>query len=190
MVEKPSLVCLQETKLHIINDYNVMQILSSGFDYSYLPTNDTRGGILVTWHSATWTVLSTSSLAYSLSIRIAHHQTRQEWWLTTVYGPARDYDKPDWLDELHALRLIRTRAWLLTRDFILIYQAADKNNGNLNRRQMGQFRRFLSESALKELHLNGRLITWSNERDHPTLERIGRAFVLAEWDALHPNQDL
>jgi hypothetical protein len=65
--ELPSLVCLQETKLHVINDYNVMQILGSGFDYSYLPTDDTRGGILVAWHSATWTVSSTSSLTRSLS---------------------------------------------------------------------------------------------------------------------------
>jgi hypothetical protein len=37
---------------------------------------------------------------------------------------------------------------------------------------MGQFRRFLSVSALKELHLSGRLYTWSNECAHPTLERI------------------
>jgi exonuclease III len=35
--ECPSVVCLQETKLHIIGDYDVMQILGSGFDYSYLP---------------------------------------------------------------------------------------------------------------------------------------------------------
>jgi hypothetical protein len=55
---------------------------------------------------------------------------------------------------------------------------------------MGQFRRFLSEAALKELHLNGWLFTWSNERDHPTLERIDREFVSAKWDALPPHQDL
>jgi hypothetical protein len=67
MAERPSLVCLQETKLHVINDYDVMQILGSGFDYSYLPTDDTGGGILVAWHSATWTVSSTSSLTRSLS---------------------------------------------------------------------------------------------------------------------------
>jgi hypothetical protein len=30
---------------------------------------------------------------------------------------------------------------------------------------------------LLELHLHGRLYTWSNEREDPTLERIDRAFV-------------
>lgn len=55
---------------------------------------------------------------------------------------------------------------------------------------MGQSHRFINEAALKELHLNGRLFTWSNERLHPTLERIDRAFVTTEWDLLYPNCDL
>jgi hypothetical protein len=70
------------------------------------------------------------------------------------------------------------------------YRAEDKNNGNLNRRRMGQFRRFLNEAALKELHLEGRLFTWSNERAHPTLEKIDRVFVSSEWEGLYPGYDL
>jgi hypothetical protein len=52
-----------------------------------------------------------------------------------------------------------------------------KNNDRLDPRLMGQFRHFISVVALKEIHLNGRLFTWSNERSHPTLERIDRAFI-------------
>jgi hypothetical protein len=55
---------------------------------------------------------------------------------------------------------------------------------------MGQFRRFLNEAALKELHLEGRLFTWSNERAHPTLEKIDRVFVSSEWEGLYPGYDL
>lgn len=43
---------------------------------------------------------------------------------------------------------------------------------------------------MKELHLHGRLFTWSNERSHPTLERIDRAFVSLEWEDKFPNADL
>jgi hypothetical protein len=42
--ERLSLVCLEETKLDVINDFDVMQILGPGFDYVYLPTVHTRGG--------------------------------------------------------------------------------------------------------------------------------------------------
>jgi exonuclease III len=55
---------------------------------------------------------------------------------------------------------------------------------------MGQFCRFLNDSVLKEIHLTGRLFTWSNERSHPTLERIDRAFMTSEWEDLFPTCDL
>jgi hypothetical protein len=55
---------------------------------------------------------------------------------------------------------------------------------------MEQFRWFLNEPTLREIHLCDRLFTWSNERLHPTLERIEHAFVSNEWEALHPHCDL
>jgi hypothetical protein len=55
---------------------------------------------------------------------------------------------------------------------------------------MGQFCRFLNEAALKEVNLDGRLYTWSNERTHPTLEGIDRAFVTAEWERVYPFHDM
>jgi hypothetical protein len=48
---------------------------------------------------------------------------------------------------------------------------------------MGQFRCFV-----KELHLSGCLFTWSNERAHPTLERIDRAFILQGVGQALPKQ--
>ena len=50
---------------------------------------------------------------------------------------------------------------------------------------MGHFRRFLNDLELFEFHLSGCLFTWSNERVHPTLERIDRMFVLDEWEPLY-----
>jgi hypothetical protein len=72
----------------------------------------------------------------------------------------------------------------------MVYRTEDKNNGRVNRRLMGQFRNFLNLAALKELHLNGRLFTWSNERVHPTLECIDRAFVSNEWEDAFPSSEL
>jgi hypothetical protein len=41
-----------------------------------------------------------------------------------------------------------------------------------------------------ELHLQGRLFTWSNERSHPTLERIDRMFVSSCWSVSFPRAAL
>jgi hypothetical protein len=72
----------------------------------------------------------------------------------------------------------------------MIYRAHDKNNGRLHRRRMRQFRCFINEVVIKEIHLEGRLFTWSNERAHPTLERIDRLFISVEWDMLFPGHEL
>jgi hypothetical protein len=79
---------------------------------------------------------------------------------------------------------------LLTSDFNLIYRVEDENNGRLNCHLMVQFRRFLNDACLQEIHLNGRIFTWSNERAHPMLERIDRAFISKERDKINPNHDL
>jgi hypothetical protein len=63
----------------------------------------------------------------------------------------------------------------------MIYQACDKNNGRLNRGIMRDFRSVLDDLQLEELHLSGRLFTWSNHKDSPTLERLDRAFASVEW---------
>jgi exonuclease III len=43
-----NIVCLQETKLDVIDDFIVMQCLGPSFDgYVYLPAMDTRGGIFL-----------------------------------------------------------------------------------------------------------------------------------------------
>jgi hypothetical protein len=107
-------------------------------------------------------------------------------WLMSIYGLVNDGDKPMFLDELHELHMVQTRAWLTNGDFNLIYCAEDKNNTRLNDQMMGQFRQFLNEVALKECYLDGHLFTWSNERVHPTLERIDVVFLTNEWEVIYP----
>jgi endonuclease/exonuclease/phosphatase family metal-dependent hydrolase len=103
-----------------------------------------------------------------------------------VYGLARDAEKTAFLQELHELSLVYAGLWLVTGDFNLIYHTQGKNNGLLNRHHMRQFRNFLNGATLKELHLEGRLFTWSNEWVHPTLERIDHAFHTMDWELLYP----
>ncbi|WVZ83247.1 hypothetical protein U9M48_030415 [Paspalum notatum var. saurae] len=111
----------------------------------------------------------------------------RSWWLTTVYGPVVDVDRVQFLDELRAARSGMRGPWLLCGDFNMILNAADKNNPRLNRRMMAKFRRCIDDLELSELFLNGRLYTWSNERGHPTLERIDRAFASVEWLDIFPD---
>ena len=72
-------------------------------------------------------------------------------------------------------------------DFNLILRAQDKSNSNVNTRLMGVFRNWVNDLELKELSLNGRRFTWSNDR---TQTRIDRAFCTTDWDLMLPGCNL
>jgi exonuclease III len=46
------LLCIQESKLHIIDDNLILSMLSARFAYDFVPTVGSHGGILVAWKSA------------------------------------------------------------------------------------------------------------------------------------------
>jgi hypothetical protein len=76
---------------------------------------------------------------------------------------------------------------MLIGDFNMILRASEKNNGNLDRSSMRRFRDFVARLELKELYLHGRLFTWCNEREVPTMTMIDRALVSVDWDLLNPD---
>jgi hypothetical protein len=164
-------------------------MLGPDFDYFALPVVHTCGGILVAWDANCWSVSSPILRSHSLSVKVAPCANPDvTWWLTNVYGPQGDAAKIGFLHELRDLRESLSGPWAICGDFNLIYQASDKSNGHLSRRMMGRFRRLLNDLELSELHLSGRLFTWSNERLHPTLERIDRMFVSEGWESLYPGR--
>jgi hypothetical protein len=136
-----------------------MQILGAGFDYFLNPAIQTRGGILVAWQPSAWSVLDTSTRQFSVSAKVRQVPGDHEWWLSLVHGPAKDYNRPAFIEELHALRLVQLGPWVICGDFNMIYRVQDKSNGQLHRRGMGQFHHFINEASLKEVQLEGRLFT-------------------------------
>ncbi|PNT71298.1 hypothetical protein BRADI_2g25978v3, partial [Brachypodium distachyon] len=111
----------------------------------------------------------------------------KSWWLTGVYGPHRDVDKPGFLQELRDIRDIHAGPWVVVGDFNQIVNPEDKSNLRLHRGLMARFHRLLADLDLKELYLAGRRFTWSNERQNPTLERLDRVLSSVDWEALLPN---
>ena len=122
------------------------------------------------WSSTSWTL--------ELTVR----ETGQRFKLTTVYGLIKLARKAAFLRELKDCRPAGNASWLILGDFNLIYRARDENNRNLNRALMPRFRDALNENELKEIHLQNRKFTWSNEQRRPTSIRLDRLFCNAAWD--------
>ena len=104
-----------------------------------------------------------------------------------MYGPQDDQEKVMFLQELRSIRTVCNGPWLVVGDFNIILHAIDKNNSNLNRPMMHRFRRLIEDVALKEIPLNGRRFTWSNQREALVLVKLNRVFCSVDWEMIFPN---
>lgn len=153
---KPTLVCIQETKLAVITRSDVMSCLGRDFqNFVFLGAQGTRGGILVAWKQDVLMSDCHRIHLHSVSVRFKFEED-SVWWFTGVYGPHHDSEKVGFLEELREVRSLCTGPWVIGGDFNMIYSAEDKNNDNLNRAMMGRFRRFVNDHELKEIPLIGR----------------------------------
>jgi hypothetical protein len=108
----------------------------------------------------------------------------------SLHGPQSTEDKISFLNELAERRSLCPGPWLVFGDFNLIMNASEKSNNNLDRNMMTRFRNFVNEHELKDIYMHGRVYTWSNEREVPTLSRIDRALISMEWDLQNPDSVL
>jgi exonuclease III len=183
-----TIVCIQETKLAIVNDGIIQRALGPQFvsNYSFLPADGTRGGMIMAVSDAFFSMSEVSTSNNTVSATITLLADGTSWTMTGAYGPQSEQDKIAFLDEILQLQpLVRDR-WILLGDFNLIVKAADKSNSRINRRLMGKFKTVIDSLMLKEMRLNGRRFTWSNEQQNPTHTKIDHVFCSNDWEMLFP----
>jgi exonuclease III len=146
---RPSIVCIQETKLAKISSRDVLTLLGSDYSsFTYLAAQGTRGGILVAWRDGGFQSTHYRIHRHSVSVHFSV-EGESAWWFTGVYGPHIDAKKPAFLEELREVRGLCPGPWLVAGDFNMIYCSEDKNNENVNMALMGHFHRFINKLELK-----------------------------------------
>ena len=180
------LACLQETKLSSIDMFIAASTGGNRLrGFAQRPAEGTRGGILLLWDQGLLEVsdIATSSYCPSATVRI--RDTGATFKTTSVYGPTDSACKDAFFAELLSHKPLPGVAWLASGDFNQIYRARDKNKRNVNTSRINRFRATLQSNELKEIHLQNRRFTWSNERSNPTLCKLDSFFCNAEWDTTY-----
>jgi hypothetical protein len=86
--ERPTLVCIQETKLSNICKALANEILGIAFAYDFLRAINVSGGILLGWNTDSWSVTNVTKGRFSiLAVLTACSSPHDSWWITVVYGP-------------------------------------------------------------------------------------------------------
>lgn len=186
-----SVVCLQESKLEVVDLLVIHELCGLDFDdFVALPASHTRGGVIVAWKGSVFRGSQVHLGQWSVTAKLEWIAGNHSCFLTSVYGPQDDNEKILFLEELAEIRGICGEVWLVAGDFNLIAAAADKNNSRVNRRLMNAFRNKINELELKELYLFGRRYTWSSEQQFPTLVKSDRVPVSTEWEDAFPDAHL
>lgn len=178
-----NLLCIQESKLAALDAATSAYL--GGYrlkGFAFLPALGTRGGIILLWNEDT---ISASDIAvgeFYLSAMITLLNSDISFKLTKVYGPTDSRRKDDFFAELLAQKPATGTLWLANGDFNQIYKAWDKNKRNANISRINRFRNALNACELKEIHLQNRKFTWSNERLDPTLCKLDTFFCNSDWD--------
>lgn len=190
---KCNIVCLQETKLEMMDIILVAESVGARFsdNFVYKPAAGSRGGILIAC-SDDFSVEPLLSIPdeFSITATITDKSNNASWSITAVYGPQNTPDKLRFLTELAALKPLVLKEWLVLGDFNLICKAEEKSNTNVNFRLMGQFRNTIDLLEMRDLPLCGKKFTWSNERAGTTLTRIDRMLISNDWELRYPQYQL
>lgn len=171
------LVCLQETKLENVDPF--IASFLGGYrlkNFAQRPAIGTRGGIALLRDEDSVKVEDINFGPFSLSAKVSIANSDTTFKLTTVYGPTRSNLKDAFLQELISEKPLIGTKWLVTGDFNQIYRARDKNRANVDRSHRVRFRNALNASELKEIHLQNRKYTWSNEQNDPTMSNLDSFF--------------
>jgi exonuclease III len=179
-----TIVCLQETKIMSWNCNLLKETLGCKLatQTTHLPSLGASGGILIACDADFFDMATIPyPSVFSLSVRVCSHLCDVAWDLTGVYGPQHENEKMTFLTELRNIRHMMKPEWLILGDFNMIRRAREKNKGSINRRVIRQFNYTIDYLQLLEIELNGKLFTWSNEQDDPTMSRIDRFLATTEW---------
>ena len=89
------------------------------------------------------------------------------------------------MEELADIYELIAGPWIVVGDFNLLLNPEDKNNSHINRQMMVRFLAKLNTLELKEIYLNERRYTWSNERAQVTMEKTDHILSTSTWEELY-----
>jgi len=131
---KPSVICLQETKLHHIDQFQAHSFLPPSFanTIQFVSSTGSRGRILTAWNASTFALEGFISRRHTLTTTFSSTESTHQFTITNEYAPSDHRDSKHFLEDLLELRPHILGPCILAGDFNLICGVSDKNTGRIN----------------------------------------------------------
>ncbi|XP_058096318.1 uncharacterized protein LOC131241978 [Magnolia sinica] len=139
------------------------------------------GGILITWKSSKWDLVSSSSGTFLMSMIIQDKSSSSQYLLSVIYGPISQSLRASLWDELSQVRRSFSGPWCVVGDFNITRYPEDHSRRRRPSSAMARFSNWIQQEELIDLPLLGARFTWTNGRASPIQSRLDRLLVSPEW---------
>ena len=107
LLEKPSIVCMQETKMATMDTTCIREVCGWRLKNTrILDAEGTRGGVIVAWSNTMFQELDHTIGRFSVTVLLQHRHDNGRFLFTGVYGPSTSHLMREFLQELTALKQI------------------------------------------------------------------------------------
>jgi exonuclease III len=157
---KPSIICLQESKLGAISSAKASSFLPLPLRaFDSVDSVGASGGLVFAWDPNLFTLLGSVASRHALSVDLAFMNNGMSFWFTNVYAPCDCEGKILFLRNLGVHDHGDGLPWLIAGDFNLTRDPSDRNNANFSSSDADLFDDSTNDLALIELPLQNRQFT-------------------------------
>nr|XP_023884749.1 uncharacterized protein LOC111996948 [Quercus suber] len=177
------IVCLQETKLSLVNSVVLRSLSGSPFnDWAVLDAVQSSGGVLLVWDKRVVEKIDVLVGQFSVSVLFRGVVDGFEWVCTGIYGPNADPHRTVLWEELSWVHTHWNKSWFLFGDFNVIRYPCERLGCDSFSPAMFAFSDFIENNFLVDLPLEGASFTWFRDSDPKSVSRIDRTLVSADWE--------
>jgi hypothetical protein len=156
------IVLLQETKLNEVNHFKSSSFLPATLqNFVTCDALHSSRGHLIAWNSIKLKLLSSSVKPFSISTQFENQSNGTIFWITNIYGPNGDEERPAFFLEIRELADTIQGPWLLARDFNSVHNPQEISTINMSSNEY-LFNDLIWDLTLQEIPLLDRFFTWSN----------------------------
>jgi len=188
--KRPMVLCIQETKLEMINDQLVKALWEEGMhNFSYQSSVGASGGMVTVWDGSRIDVWTSFSFNHVLAIKGNVILTGEEFIIFNVYASC-DLAAKKMLWECLSVRVINNSDLCICvcRDFNSVRNFEERKGRVVAFRQadVDAFNKFILDSFLIDFPICGRLFTWF-QGNGISMSRLDRFLLSNKWCEKWPN---
>ncbi|XP_071687309.1 uncharacterized protein [Rutidosis leptorrhynchoides] len=159
--EKPNIVVLQETKMHIV-DLNWIHALWGNHNCNFVQKEmvGKSGGQLIIWDTNCFDITNSFISDFCIGIRGLWRNSGKEFNVINVYGPHDDRKKVECWNFLHnKVTADSNQSWIVCGDVNEVRTESERVNCQFIESWAKRFNEFIESSKLIDIPLGGRLFT-------------------------------